>query len=75
MARSTSRRLVENVQVSDAEVAKFYEKNKDACGGATLDQVKAQMKQLVLQQKQQDRWMSTSGRSASGCPSRSPRPG
>ncbi|HUV63000.1 MAG TPA: thioredoxin family protein [Sedimentisphaerales bacterium] len=46
--------LIANVEVSDAEVAKFYEENKDACGGATLDQVKDQIKQLVLQQKQQD---------------------
>jgi thioredoxin 1 len=44
--------LVASVQVSDVEVAKFYEENKDACGGATLDQVKDQIKQLVLQQKQ-----------------------
>jgi thioredoxin 1 len=46
--------LVANVEASDAEVAKFYEENKDACGGATLDQVKDQLKQLVLQQKQQN---------------------
>jgi len=46
--------LVADVQASDAEVAKFYEENKDACGGATLNQVKDQLKQLVLQQKQQD---------------------
>ena len=46
--------LAAGVQVSEAEVAKFYEENKDACGGATLDQVKDQLKQLVLQQKQQD---------------------
>ena len=39
--------LVASVQASDAEVAKFYEENKDACGGATLDQVKDQLKQLV----------------------------
>ena len=45
--------LVANVQASDAEVTTFYEENKDACGGATLDQVKDQLKQLVLQQKQQ----------------------
>jgi thioredoxin 1 len=45
--------LVANVQVSDVEVASFYMENKDACGGATLDQVKDQLKQLVLQQKQQ----------------------
>ena len=46
--------LVANVQASEAEIAKFYEENKDACGGATLDQVKDQLKQLVLQQKQQN---------------------
>ncbi len=46
--------LVADVQASDAEVARFYEENKDACGGATLDQVKDQLKQIVLQQKQQD---------------------
>jgi thioredoxin 1 len=46
--------LVANVEVNDAEVAEFYEANKEACGGATLDQVKDQLKQLVLQQKQQD---------------------
>ena len=45
--------LVADVEVSDAEVAKFYEENKDACGGATLDQVKDQIQQMVLQQKQQ----------------------
>ncbi len=45
--------LVANVQVSDAEVASFYMENKDACGGATLDQVKDQLKQLVLRQTQQ----------------------
>lgn len=46
--------LITNVEVSDAEIAKFYEENKDACGGATLDQVKEPLRQLVLQQKQQD---------------------
>lgn len=45
--------LVAGVEASEAEVAKFYEENKDACGGATLDQVKDQLKQMVLQQKQQ----------------------
>ncbi len=46
--------LVANVEVNDAEVAEFYENNKDACGGATLDQVKDQIRQVVFQQKQQD---------------------
>jgi thioredoxin 1 len=45
--------IVAAVQVSDAEVTEFYQNNKDACGGATLDQVKDQLKQYVLQQKQQ----------------------
>jgi thioredoxin 1 len=45
--------VVANIQVGDAEVTKFYEENKDGLGGATLDQVKEQIKQLVLQQKQQ----------------------
>jgi thiol-disulfide isomerase/thioredoxin len=45
--------LVANVQVSDVEVAAFYMENKDACGDATLEQVKDQLKQLVLRQKQQ----------------------
>jgi thiol-disulfide isomerase/thioredoxin len=45
--------VVTNILVSDAEVSKFYEENKDGLGGATLDQVKDQIKQLVLQQKQQ----------------------
>jgi thiol-disulfide isomerase/thioredoxin len=46
--------LVEKITVSDQEVADFYQANKDACGGATLDQVKGQIKQVVLQQKQED---------------------
>jgi thioredoxin 1 len=46
--------IAEKVSVTDQEVADFYQANKDACGGATLDQVKDQLKQLVLQQKQQD---------------------
>jgi thiol-disulfide isomerase/thioredoxin len=57
--------LVANVQVSDVEVASFYMENKDACGGATLEQVKDQLKQLVLRQKQQslvDEHIRTLGR-------------
>ena len=46
--------VVAQVQVTDDEVVKFYEENKDACGGATLDQMKDQLKQYVLVQKQQD---------------------
>ena len=46
--------LVGQVTATDDEVAKFYEENKDACGGATLDQMKDQLKQYVAKQKQQD---------------------
>ena len=46
--------VVADVKVNDAEVAGFYEENKDMCGGATLDQVRGQLKQYVLQQKQQE---------------------
>jgi thiol-disulfide isomerase/thioredoxin len=42
------------VDVSEKEVADFYENNKDMCGGATLDQMKDSLKQYVLQQKQQE---------------------
>lgn len=57
--------LVANVQAGDSEVITFYEENKEACGGATLDQVKDQLKQLVVQQKQQklvDEHVRTLGR-------------
>jgi thioredoxin 1 len=45
--------VVAKVEVSDAEVTEFYQNNKDACGGATLDQMKDQLRQYVLQEKQQ----------------------
>jgi thioredoxin 1 len=45
--------VVARVEVNDAEVSEFYENNKDACGGATLAQVKDQLKKYVLQEKQQ----------------------
>ena len=46
--------VVSGVQVTDAEVAKFYEENKEMCGGATLDQIRDQLKDYVLGQKKQD---------------------
>lgn len=46
--------VVAQVEVTEDEVARFYEENKDACGGATLEQMKDQLKQYVAQQKQQD---------------------
>ncbi|MCE5341032.1 MAG: thioredoxin fold domain-containing protein [Planctomycetaceae bacterium] len=45
--------VVKSVSVTDAEVNQFYQENKDACGGATLDAMKEQIKQYVLGQKQQ----------------------
>jgi len=46
-------RTLGSIQVTDAEVKEFYEANKDMCGGATLEQVKADLKQYVLQEKRQ----------------------
>jgi thiol-disulfide isomerase/thioredoxin len=46
-------RTLGSIQVTDAEVKEFYEANKDMCGGATLDQVKADLKNYVLQEKRQ----------------------
>jgi len=46
-------KLVEDVKVSDEEVAKFYEANKESCGGASLDQLKDQLKEFVRGEKQQ----------------------
>jgi len=46
--------LVMQVEVTEDEVARFYEENKDACGGAALEQIKDQLKQYVAKQKQQE---------------------
>lgn len=46
--------VVKQVEVTDDEVAKFYEENKDACGGAPLEQLKDQLKQYVAKEKQQE---------------------
>jgi thioredoxin 1 len=45
-------RIAKTVSVTDAEVKDFYENNKDACGGATLEQMKGQLHQYVQQQKE-----------------------
>lgn len=42
------------IQVSDEEVSAFYEANKDACGGASLEDMKSQIKPFVLKEKQQE---------------------
>jgi thiol-disulfide isomerase/thioredoxin len=46
--------LTSTIAVSDSEVTDFYQQNKDACGGATLEQMRDQLKQYVLQQKKQE---------------------
>jgi len=54
LIRSYLEKTVGKVEVSDKEVAAFYEENKDMCGGASLDQIKDDLKQYVLAQKRQD---------------------
>jgi thiol-disulfide isomerase/thioredoxin len=49
--------LVAKVTASDREVADLYEANKDAVGGATFDQIKDQVGEVVLQQKRQE-WVN-----------------
>jgi len=46
--------LVKNVEVGDSEVLYFYNNNKETVGGASLAQVKPQIEQFLLQQKQQE---------------------
>ena len=46
--------LVKNVEVGDSEVLYFYNNNKETLGGASLAQVKPQIVQFLLQQKQQE---------------------
>ena len=46
--------LVKNVEVGDSEILYFYNNNKETLGGASLAQVKPQIEQFLLQQKQQE---------------------
>lgn len=46
--------LAAQAQVTDEDVAQFYEQNKDSVGGAPLEQVKEQIKAYVLKEKQQE---------------------
>lgn len=46
--------MVNELEVSDQEVAEFYEDNRDLVGGATLEQVKEQIRQYLLQKKKQE---------------------
>jgi thioredoxin 1 len=45
--------LAEKVEATDAEVADFYQKNKDMVGDATLDQVKSEIRKYLVREKQQ----------------------
>lgn len=46
--------LVKKVEVADSEIIDFYNGNKETFGGATLAQIRPQIKQFLLQQKQQE---------------------
>lgn len=48
------RTLAKTVTVSDVEILDFYKSNKETLGGATLEQVRPQIEQFLLQQKQQE---------------------
>jgi thioredoxin 1 len=45
---------VGEVKVTDREVAEFYQNNQDVCGGAKLEQVRAQIEPYLVQQRQQE---------------------
>lgn len=47
-------KAIGEVEATDAEVAAFYEENKDMCGGASLDQIKDDLRQYVISQKRQE---------------------
>jgi thioredoxin 1 len=48
------RTLAKTVKISDSEILDFYNSDKETLGGAALDQVKPQIEQFLLQQKQQE---------------------
>ena len=52
LIRSHFEKIVRTVTVTDAEVREFYDANKDLCGGASLEQMKDQLRQYVQQQKE-----------------------
>ena len=54
LIRSYFEKIVRAITVTDAEVKDFYEANKDLCGGATLEQMKDQLRQYVQQQKEKE---------------------
>lgn len=52
LIRAHFEKIARTVSVTDAEVQDFYEGNKDLCGGATLEQIRSQLRQYVQQQKE-----------------------
>lgn len=46
--------VLKDVRVDDAEVAAFYNENKDMFGGVAFEQVEGQLGQYVLQEKRQE---------------------
>jgi thioredoxin 1 len=48
------RTLAKTVTVSDVEILDFYNSNKETLSGAALEQVKPQIEQFLLQEKQQE---------------------
>ena len=53
MIQDYLRALVKNVKVSDEKIISFYNENKDSFGGASMMQIRPQIEQILLQQKQQ----------------------
>jgi thioredoxin 1 len=51
--RNYLQQIVDNVEVREADVKEFYQQNKDMFGGAKLDQVRKQLHQYLLHQKQE----------------------
>ena len=48
------RSLMKTLAVTDEEIVKFYNENTEMFGGASLAQIKPQIRQFLLQQKQQE---------------------
>lgn len=47
-------KITNDIAVTDKEVAEFYDKNKDLCGGTPLEKMAADLKNYIIQQKRQD---------------------
>lgn len=47
------RRIIRDVNVTDQDIIRFYNDNKDAIGGVSLELVRDQIRQMLLEQRQQ----------------------